>query len=327
MAGPFVHLHVHTHYSLLDGACRVSDLVKRTKALGMDSIAITDHGCMFGVVEFFNECKKEGIKPILGMEAYIAPGDRRERSGTPGETAYHLLLLAKDLEGYKNLIKLSSLAYREGFYYKPRIDKEVLREYSAGLIGTSACLGGEVASSFLKRDMKAARAAAETYLDIFGPERFYIEVQKHIKEQDQVNPELAELAQKLGVGLVATNDVHFLTADDHHAHDVLCCISMGRLLSEENRLKYPKELYLKSPDEMQAALGNFPEAIDNTARIAAMCDVSLDFSKRYAPVYKVPAEKLRPLPRGTGNSPVSLPEEHGQVAHATIRDDELYLRQ
>src|SRR3954465_11109487 len=199
MAGDFVHLHVHTHYSLLDGACRVDKLVKRVKELGMDSIAITDHGCMFGVIEFFNECKKEGIKPILGMEAYMAPGDRRDRStpsGNAGDAAYHLLLLAENLEGYKNLIKLSSLAYREGFYYKPRIDKEILREYRKGLIATSACLGGEVASALMKRDAKNARQIAETYAEIFGPERFFVEVQKHIKEQDQVNPELAEISKK-----------------------------------------------------------------------------------------------------------------------------------
>ena len=204
MAEPkFTHLHVHTHYSLLDGANKIPELVRRTKALGMDSLAITDHGCMFGVIEFFNECKKEGIKPILGMEAYMAPGDRRERStpgGNAGEAAYHLLLLAENPEGYKNLIKLSSIAYREGFYYKPRIDKEVLRQYSKGLIATSACLGGEVASHLLRRDAKAARQIAETYAELFGPERFYIEVQKHVKDQDLANPELAEIAQKLGLG-------------------------------------------------------------------------------------------------------------------------------
>src|SRR3954462_11260292 len=296
MSSPFVHLHVHTHYSLLDGACRVDKLIKRTKELGMDSIAITDHGCMYGVVEFFNECKKEGIKPILGMEAYMAPGDRRERStpgGNAGEAAYHLLLLAKDLEGYRNLIKLSSIAYREGFYYKPRIDKEVLRELSAGLIATSACLGGEICSAFMKRDGKAARKVAEAYLEIFGPDRFFIEVQKQgIREQDVVNPELADLAGKVGVGLVATNDVHFLNKDDHFAHDVLCCISMGRLVSDEGRLKYPTELYLKSPQEMAEALPAFPEAIDNAVRIAQMCDLQLDFSKRYAPVYRVPKQSL-----------------------------------
>src|SRR4051794_24851361 len=259
-ASSFVHLHVHTHYSLLDGANKIPELVKRCKELGMDSLAITDHGCMFGVIEFFNECKKEGIKPILGMEAYMAPGDRRERStpgGNAGEAAYHLLLLAKDLEGYKNLIKLSSIAYREGFYYKPRIDKEVLRAHSKGLIATSACLGGEVSSALMKRDAKNARAIAEEYISIFEKDHFFIEVQKHIKEQNTVNPELAEIAKKLGVGIVGTNDVHFLTKHDHYAHDVLCCISMGKLITDEGRMKYPKEIYLKSPKEMQEALGEF----------------------------------------------------------------------
>ncbi|MDB5330049.1 MAG: dnaE, partial [Phycisphaerales bacterium] len=277
-ADSFVHLHVHTHYSLLDGACRISDLVKRTKALGMNSLAITDHGCMFGVIEFFNECKKEGIKPILGMEAYMAPGDRRDRSTSHSDSSYHLLLLAENLEGYKNLVKLSSLAYREGFYYKPRIDKETLRQYKNGLIATSACLGGEIPSAFLKRDAKSAKNVAETYLEIFGPDRFFIEVQKHVAEQDQVNPELAALAQRMGCGLVATNDVHFLNKEDHFAHDVLCCISMGRLVSDEGRLKYPTELYLKSPEEMRQVLGHYDGAIDNTARIAAMCNLELDFS-------------------------------------------------
>ena len=323
----FTHLHVHTHYSLLDGANKIPDLVKRAKSLGMDSLAITDHGCMFGVVEFFNECKKEGIKPILGMEAYMAPGDRRDKSGTPGETAYHLLLLAQNLEGYHNLLKLSSSAYRDGFYYKPRIDKEILREHSRGIIATSACLGGEIPRAFMRQGkMAEAKATAETYLDIFGPDRFFIEVQNHIKEQNEVNPELEELARKCGIGLVATNDVHFLTADDHRVHDVLCCISMGKLQSDESRLKYPKELYLKTPAEMVEALGNFDQAIENTSRIAAMCDLSLDFSKRFAPVYKVeravlsdvippglPAATLKPIPPG---EPVPV-----------MKDDERYLRQ
>src|SRR5688572_18188757 len=309
----------------------------------MDAIAITDHGCMFGVIEFYNECRKEGIKPIVGMEAYMAPGDRRERTtpgGNAGEAAYHLLLLAETLEGYQNLIKLSSIAYREGFYYKPRIDKEVLREYSKGLIATSACLGGEVASAFMKRDMKTAKSVAETYLEIFGPERFFIEVQKHIKEQDQVNPELADLAKRVGAGLVATNDVHFLGKEDHFAHDVLCCISMGRLVGDEGRLKDPTELYLKSPEEMKAALGHFDGAIDNTSSIAAMCNVELDFSKRYAPVYRVPKEKLR-NGGDTGVSSVlaASNNQHGRDARVTteqvdqalatpsMADDEAYLRQ
>src|SRR5437588_5791254 len=296
--GSFVHLHVHTHYSLLDGACRIPDLVKRAKALGMDSLAITDHGCMFGVIEFYNECKKEGIKPIIGMEAYMAPGDRRDRQAAPGEAAYHMLLLAQNIEGYRNLLKLSTTAYREGFYYKPRIDKETLTQYKAGLIATSACLGGEIPAAFIKRDKATAKKIAETYLEIFGPDRFFIEVQKHVAEQERVNPELADLANRLGCGLVATNDVHFLNKEDHFAHDVLCCISMGRLITDEGRLKYPTELYLKSPREMGEALQAFPQAIENTIRIAQMCDVTLDFSKRYAPVYRVPKEKL--IARNTG---------------------------
>jgi DNA polymerase-3 subunit alpha len=315
----FVHLHVHTHYSLLDGACKVSNLVKRVKSLGMDACAITDHGCMFGVVEFFAECKKEGIKPILGMEAYMAPGDRRDRTAAHGENAYHLLLLAQDLDGYKNLLKLSSLAYKEGFYYKPRIDKEILREFSKGLVATSACLGGEVCSAFMKRDGKAARAVAETYLDIFGPDRFYIEVQKQgLKEQDLCNPELADLAKKVGVGLVATNDVHFLNKEDHHAHDVLCCISMGRLVTDESRLKYPTELYLKSPDEMRVAgLSQWDQAMENTVRIAQACNVELDFSKRYAPVYRVPENKIK--------ADIALPS--APTAIEEMKEDERYLRQ
>ena len=298
--GAFVHLHVHTHYSLLDGACKVADLVKRTKQLGMDSLAITDHGCLFGLIEFYAECRKEGIKPILGMEAYMAPGDRRERSvpgGNPGEAAYHLLLLAQNLEGYHNLLKLGTTAYCEGFYYKPRIDKQCLKELNKGLLCTSACLGGEIPSALLKRDAKTARKIAETYLEIFGPERFFIEVQKQgLREQDEVNPELAELAKKLGCGIVATNDVHFLTRDDHYAHDVLCCISMGRQVTDESRLKYPTELYLKSPAEMGEALRDFPEAVANTTHIAAMCNVELDFSRRLAPVYRVAPEQLRDAP-------------------------------
>jgi DNA polymerase-3 subunit alpha len=321
----FVHLHVHTHYSLLDGACRISDLVKRVKALGMDTLAITDHGCMFGVIEFFNECKKEGIKPILGMEAYMAPGDRRDKSMSHGESQYHLLLLSENLEGYNNLKKLSSIAYREGFYYKPRIDKEVLRAHSKGLIATSACLGGEVASAFMKRDMKAAREVAETYLDIFGPERFFIEVQKHIPEQDQVNPELAELAKKVGAGLVGTNDVHFLNKEDHFAHDVLCCISMGRMVSEEGRLKYSTELYLKSPDEMRIAMNGFPEAMENTVRIAQLCNLDLDFSKRYSPVYRVPKEKLRDEVATEAQVAGSAPRTDSSPS--VQADDERYIRQ
>jgi DNA polymerase III subunit alpha len=308
---------------MLDGACKVSSLVARAKELGMSSIAITDHGVMYGAVEFYNECKKVGIKPIIGVEAYMAPGDRRERhtpGGNAGEAAYHLLLLAQDIEGYKNLLRLSKISFMEGFYYKPRIDKETLKAHSKGIIATSSCLGGEVANTLLKKDAKLSRKAAETYLEIFGPDRFFIEVQKHIKEQDQVNPELAELAKKLGVGLVGTNDVHFLKKDDYHAHNCLCCISTGKLSDDPNRMIYPTELYLKSPAEMAEAMKGFDGAMENTLRIAQMCNLELDFSKRYAPVYKVPADKLRS--QGTavrGQDSASSP--------TPLKDDERYLRQ
>ncbi|HEX8325866.1 MAG TPA: DNA polymerase III subunit alpha [Tepidisphaeraceae bacterium] len=333
MADSFVHLHVHTHYSMLDGACRIPDLVAQTKKLGMNALAISDHGCMYGAIEFYNACRAGGIKPIIGLEAYIAPKSRLDRVQIDGESAYHLLLLATNREGYQNLLKLSSLSYREGFYYKPRIDKEVLKEFSAGIVATSSCLGGEVATNFMKgRKMAQAKEIAETYLDIFGPDRFFIEVQKHIKEQDAVNPELAELANKMGVGLVGTNDVHFLTAEDHHAHDCLCCISTGRLITDENRMKYPSQLYLKSPAEMKTALQGFPQAMENTMRIADMCNLDLDFSKRYAPVYKVPADKLvgatymSPAERdrpSTGDIYVAPTDD----AAPAMKDDERYLRQ
>ena len=312
-APKFAHLHVHTHYSMLDGACRPDQLVARVKQLGMDSVAITDHGAMFGVVDFYGECVKQGVKPILGLEAYMAPGDRRDRKSVAGENAYHLLLLAETLEGYQNLLKLSSLSYREGFYYKPRIDKEILRQFRKGIIATSACLGGEVCSAFMKRDGKVAREVAETYVDIFGPDRFYLEVQKQgIAEQDMVNPEIVGLAQKLGVGVVGTNDVHFLNAEDHFAHDCLCCISMGKLISDENRLKYPTDLYLKSPKEMAAGLSQFDGAMENTLRIAAMCDVELDFGKTFAPVYAVP------------DRPADAPAVPDVTAQ--MQADEVYLR-
>jgi DNA polymerase III subunit alpha len=314
----FVHLHVHTHYSMLDGACRIPDLVKRTKALGMNALAISDHGCMYGAIEFYNTCKANDIKPIIGLEAYMAPKSRKDREQIDGESAYHLLLLAMNREGYQNLIKLSSLSYREGFYYKPRIDKEILAEFSGGLIATSACLGGEIATQFMKgRKLSVAKDVAETYLKIFGPDRFFIEVQKHIREQDAVNPELAELSRKLGVGLVGTNDVHFLTADDHHAHDCLCCISTGKLITDDTRMKYPTQLYLKSPDEMRKALDGFQDAYENTARIAEMCNCELDFSKRYAPVYRVPPEKME--------ADLKLPSCPAPID--TLKDDEKYLRQ
>ncbi|MFW6039258.1 MAG: DNA polymerase III subunit alpha, partial [bacterium] len=286
----FVHLHVHSQYSLLDGACRIKDMVNRAKQLDQPALAITDHGCLFGAIDFYNAAHEAGVKPIVGIEAYMAPGDRRDKTATGvKDGGYHLLLLAQNHTGYRNLLKLGSIAYTEGFYYKPRIDKEVLRAHSEGLICTSACLGGEIPTALRADDRKKAKEIAETYLELFGPDRFFIELQEHIREQAEVNPHLMDLAGKLGVGTVATNDVHFLLKEDHAPHDALCCISTGKLVTDESRLIYPTQLYLKSTDEMYRASSEprWQEACENTARIAEMCELELDFNANHAPVVKI----------------------------------------
>ena len=293
-AAQFVHLHVHSEYSLLDGACRVKDLVQTCKRLAMPAVAVTDHGNLFGAIEFYSAALAAGVKPIIGCEVYIAPGDRRDREARlPGEASYHLLLLAQDRVGYHNLIKLTTIGYTEGFYRKPRIDREVLREFSTGLICTSTCLGGEIPQALCRSSAATAKDIAEKYLRIFGPDRFFIELQNHgLPEQSAINPELAALAQRLGVGTIATNDVHYLTHDDVEAHDVLCCIATRARVSDEKRFKFEADqFYLKSPEEMTAALGEYPDALANTLRVAELCNLELDFSKRYAPKFQPPARK------------------------------------
>jgi len=291
---PFTHLHVHTHYSLLDGANRIGELVRQTQSLGMSAIAITDHGNLFGAIEFYQAALEAGVKPILGMEAYIAPGDRRSKD-TKGisEASYHLLLLAMNNEGYRNLLKLSSIAYLEGFYYRPRIDREVLQSHSGGLICTSGCLGAEIPQALVGHDRARVEEIADWYLKLFGPERFYIELQDHgMDEQRMINPELADLARRKGLGLIATNDVHYLTREDVEAHDVLCCISTRSLQHEENRFKFPSDqFFLKPPQEMADLFSAWPESISNTQIITDRCNVDLDFKKRYTPVYHPPEQK------------------------------------
>jgi len=288
---PFVHLHVHTEYSLLDGACRTKDLVATAKRMGMPAIAISDHGNMFGAIEFYTNAVKAGVKPIIGCELYMAPGDRRDKEAKGlREASYHLLLLAMNLEGYQNLIKLSSIGFTEGFYYKPRIDKATLREFNSGLICTSTCLGGEIPQKLIGADYAAAKVLAEEYLQIFGSKRFFMELQDHgMSEQKQINPELVDLAGKLGVATIATNDVHYLTHDDVEAHDVLCCIATRARVEDENRFKFPADqFYLKSQAEMAAALPEYHDALARTLDVAAMCDIEFDFTKRHAPVYRPP---------------------------------------
>lgn len=286
----FVHLHVHTEYSLLDGASRIENLVKRTKELGMTALAITDHGSMYGAVDFYKQAKKHGIKPIIGCEVYVSPRSRREKGAVEGEAYYHLVLLAENAEGYRNLLELVSRGYSEGFYYKPRIDRELLREYSKGIIGLSACIAGELPALLLKGNITRAEELALEYRSIFGKDSFFIELQDHgIPEQKTVNPLLFDLARKLDIGLVATNDLHYINKEDSECHDVLMCIQMGKTVDDTSRLKFASsEFYLKSPQEMAELFSDYPEAIRNSCTIAERCNVTFDFDKLYLPDFPVP---------------------------------------
>jgi len=289
----FVHLHVHTHYSLLDGANRIEDLLAAAGRADMDCLAITDHGNLFGAIEFYTAAEAAGIRPILGMEAYISPTTRDDRSmANQATAAYHLILLAMNRTGWQNLIKLSSRAYLEGFYYRPRVDRQLLSELNEGLICTTACLGGEVPAALLADQPAKAKRIAGEYLDIFGPERFFIEIQRQgLADQDRINPHLVALAKELGVGIVGTNDVHFLARQDKPTHEVLTCISTGKTLKDPGRLQYPPEIYLKSPAEMRRALAPWPQAAENTLKIAEMCHVKLDFTTKHLPVFQPPGNQ------------------------------------
>ncbi len=285
----FTHLHLHSQYSLLDGAISFDRLLKQCKKLEMDSVAVTDHGNMFGAVEFYNKAVAAHIKPIIGIEAYVAPASRFDRNKTSiSDAAYHLILLAENITGYENLLKLSSAGFIEGFYYRPRIDKEILAQFSEGLICTSACIKGEVAMAIASGDEKAAIKAAESYLKIFGPERYFIEIQKHQGDGPQICRGLIDIANKLGVGLVATNDVHFLTEDDHEAHNCLCAISTGKKSDDPDRMIYPSDVYLKSNDEMRRLFPDAGEACDNTIAVAQRCNVEIDLKTRHAPRFEPP---------------------------------------
>lgn len=289
----FTHLHLHSQYSLLDGAIPFGRLFDRCRKLGMDSVALTDHGNLFGVIEFYTKARAADIKPIIGIETYIAPVSRFDKTGGGGvkENAFHLLLLAENLTGYRNLLKLSSIGFLEGFYYRPRIDKEVLAEHSEGIICTTACVAGEVPVALVRGDEKAAREAAESFLKIFGPDRFFIEIQHH-ESPDGTMPDvrrpLIDLADKMGIGTIVTNDVHFLDADDYEAHNALCCISTGKSVNDASRMTYPPDVYLKSPEQMRRMFPDIPEACDNTLAIAERCNVEIDLKSRHAPVYTPP---------------------------------------
>ena len=297
----FVHLHTHSEFSLLDGANRLSDLVDRALHFEMPALALTDHGCLFGAWDFRKKAKQHGLKPIIGMEAYVAPGDRRDRTRSGGlggglgrglgvdRAYYHLVLLARDREGYRNLVKLSSLGYTEGFYHRPRVDRVLLERYSGGLIVSSACLAGEVARHLMEDRYDEARSAAEWYATVFK-DRYYLEVQAHGTEgQAKLNREVFRLAGDLGLPVIATNDAHFLAHEDHEAHDVLLCIGLRKDKSDQGRMRYDDGLYFKGPDEMRDVFPEHPEVIENTLRIAD--EVSLDLEKRYhVPAFPLPAD-------------------------------------
>jgi DNA polymerase-3 subunit alpha len=287
----FVHLHLHTEFSLLDGACRIDEVLDQAVKLKMPAIAVTEHGNLFSSVIFHDHARQRGLNPILGCEVYVAPGSRLDKSGNPGSTQNHLVLLAETLEGYHNLIRLVSAGYTEGFYYKPRIDKELLARYAKGLIGLSSCLKGEVAEGLAHAQDRKAVEAAAAYRDILGPENFFLEMQWHgIDEQRVVNAGIPAIARDLKLNLVCTNDVHYLRESDHHPHDVLLCIGTGKGYNDAKRLRYEaKQFFLKSAEEMAAAFGDFPEALANTVRIAERCNVRLPEGENYLPNFDVPA--------------------------------------
>ena len=286
----FAHLHVHTEYSLLDGASRVKELIRRTKELGMDSVAITDHGVMYGAVRFYKEAKAQGIHPVIGCEVYLAPGMRQERAEVDGTRYYHLILLAENETGYRNLVELISLANIEGYYYKPRIDKELLRQYHEGVIALSACVAGEIPQAILRGNNERAEALIAEYVEIFGQDNFFLEIQDHgLPEEKTVNRALRELAKKYDIGLVATNDVHYVHADDSEFHDILLCVQTGRTINDPDRMRFSgPDYYLKSEEEMAALFADYPEALENTAKIAARCQVDFTFGELQLPFYPLP---------------------------------------
>ncbi len=287
----FTHLHVHTEYSLLDGSNKIQEYVARVKELGMDSAAITDHGVMYGVIDFYRACKAAGINPILGCEVYVAPGSRFDREAGSGEDRYyHLVLLAENNQGYSNLMKIVSKGFVEGFYYKPRVDLEILEQYHEGIIALSACLAGEVAKYLTRGMYEDAKAAALRYQDIFGKGNFFLEMQDHgIPEQQNVNQQLLKMHKETGIDLVVTNDVHYTLAEDAQPHDVLLCLQTGKKLADEDRMRYEGgQYYVKSPREMEMLFPYAAQALENTHKIAKRCHVEIEFGVTKLPKYDVP---------------------------------------
>ncbi|HEX2158286.1 MAG TPA: DNA polymerase III subunit alpha, partial [Actinomycetes bacterium] len=291
MPGSFAHLHVHTEYSMLDGAARVDDLFAEAARMGMPALAMTDHGQLFGAVDFYLAGRKHGVKPILGVEAYLAPGSRFEKQRRDTAEPYsHLTLLAENQAGYANLLRLVSAASLEGYFYKPRMDRELFERYGEGLIATSGCLGSEVNQRLLKGDRKGAAATLAEFRDLFGPGNYFVELHDHgLPEQRRVNPDLIALAGDLGLPLLASNDLHYTRRADATPHEVLLCIQTGAVLADPKRFKLEgEEFYLKSPAEMRALFADHPEACDNTLEVAERCNVQLRFGENLLPHFEVP---------------------------------------
>jgi len=293
----FVHLHVHTEYSLLDGLSKIEPLVSRVKELGMKSLAITDHGVMYGVIKFFNTCKEKGIKPIIGCEIYMAHRSRFDKQPKIDADQYHLVLLAKNLTGYRNLMKIVTKAHLEGFYYKPRADIELLKEYHQGLIASSACIEGEIPSLILRNDYQGAKKKAKEFLDIFGKD-FYLEIQAHpkIKTQGLANKGLIKISRELGIPLVATNDAHYINADDARAQDALLAIQTQKIITDENRISMldSPDFYIRSPEEMKTLFKDYPDAIKNTIEIAEKCNLEIPLRAKIYPRFSLPANETAP---------------------------------
>ena len=321
----FVHLHIHSEYSLLDGANRIKDLPVRAKELGMNAIAITDHGVMFGAIDFYKACKANGVKPIIGCEVYVAPRGRKDKEPKIDEKYNHLILLAKNNEGYKNLAKLVSLGFIEGFYYKPRIDKEILEKYHEGIICLSACLAGEVNQAILNNNIEEAKKVALWFKNLFG-EDYYLEVQNNgIKEQVLVNQKLVDLSRELNILLVATNDAHYLKKEDAYNHEVLLCIQTGKKMTDEDRMRFDTdELYVKSPQEMIEYFKNIPEAIENTVKIAEKCNVEFEFGHTILPNYDVPEQYSTHYDYLESLTQAGLAKRYGQNITKEIQDRAQY---
>lgn len=286
----FVHLHVHSEYSLLDGACRIRELVSHARELGQTSLAVTDHGVMYGAVDFYKQAKSDGLKPIIGCEVYVAARSRFDKTHELDSEHSHLVLLCENQAGYKNLIKLVSSAYIEGFYNRPRVDAELLSERREGLIALSACLAGEIPRLLLRGDYAAAKQKAMWYDSLFGRGNYYLEIQDHgIDEQRIINPLLIRISRETGIPLVCTNDVHYLSREDARMHRVLLCIQTNTTISEPPNMGFEKdEFYLKSEEEMRGLFPDIPEAFDNTVKIAERCNVEFEFGKTKLPLFNAP---------------------------------------